>query len=229
MLLLEQLQLSFESPIISCPRDDRAVAGQALRLPGSKMAPGAVALQSHSGRTPSLQQDVDLAQQARKLLRAVGASRIAAQVRVEWNARLKTCAGHADYRKKLISLNPRLRDHGFSEIDRTIRHELAHLVAQSRAGRRRILPHGPEWRAACRDLGIGDEVRCHSLPFPVSTRARRYVYKCPNCFLEFPRVRRIRRATACLACCRAHNHGRFHAKFRLQLVPANGCLARTRT
>jgi len=144
---------------------------------------------------------------ARELLRSLGAIRGAHLVRVEWNSRLQTAAGRADFREKLISLNPRLCDYGEPEIDRTLRHELAHLLAQFRAGRRRVSPHGPEWRNACRDLGIGDEVRCHNLPFPISERARRFIYKCPNCAREFPRVRRIRRAVACLACCRVHNAG----------------------
>ena len=78
-----------------------------------------------------------------------------------------------DYSAQLISLNPRLCEHGADEIDRTLRHELAHLLAQFRAGRRRILPHGAEWREACRDLGIADEKRCHTLPFCVTNRARR--------------------------------------------------------
>jgi SprT protein len=160
-----------------------------------------------------------LLQIARELLRAVGATRIASEIGVEWNSRLKTTAGRADYRHKLISLNPRLFEHP-SEIDRTLRHELAHIVAQFRAGRRRILPHGDEWRIACRDLGIADEKRCHNLPFPASARARRYLYKCPNCKCDFHRVRRIRRAVACLACCRAHNGGQFDVRFRLRLVSA---------
>jgi hypothetical protein len=82
------------------------------------------------------------------------------------------------------------------------------------------LPHGLEWRDACRDLGIGDEVRCHNLPFPISERARRFFYKCLNCAREFPRVRRIKRAVACLACCRTHNGGEFDARFRLRRVTA---------
>ena len=49
----------------------------------------------------------------------------------------------------------------------------------------------------------------------------RYVYRCPNCKEEFPRVRRIRRAIACLACCRAHNRGEFDARFRLRLIITN--------
>jgi SprT protein len=161
---------------------------------------------------------IDVEKKARDLLRTNGAVRIAKEIRVEWNARLKTCAGRADYRFKVISLNPRLRDHGDAEIDRTLRHELAHLLAQFRAGRRRILPHGVEWRQACYDLGIGDEKRCHSLPFPVSERLRRYLYKCPNCRRDFPRVCRVRRAIACLACCLVHNGGEFDARFRLQLI-----------
>jgi SprT protein len=140
---------------------------------------------------------------------------IARELRVAWNPRLKTTAGLADYRQKLISLNPRLSEYP-TEIDRTLRHELAHILAQFRAGRRRILPHGSEWRQACRDLGISDEKRCHNLPFPVSERVRRYLYSCPGCRRDYPRVRRIKRAVACLACCRAHNSGKFDARFRLR-------------
>lgn len=161
--------------------------------------------------------DADLEATARELLSMAGAARLSFLVGVEWNARLKTCAGRADSRTKLISLNPRLREHGDTEIDRTLRHELAHLLAQFRAGRRRVLPHGAEWRAACHDLGIGDETRCHNLPFLATKRAPRFIYKCPNCRRDFPRVRRIKRTVACLACCHAHNRGKFDSKFRLQL------------
>jgi SprT protein len=160
-----------------------------------------------------------LLQTARELLRSLGAVRIAHELRVEWNSRLKTAAGRADYRQKLVSLNPRLSAYP-TEIDRTLRHELAHILAQFRAGRRRILPHGVEWREACRDLGISDEKRCHNLPFPVSERARRYLYRCPDCQRDFPRVRRIKRAVACPVCCRAHNRGKFDARFGLRLVTA---------
>ncbi|HEY6070799.1 MAG TPA: hypothetical protein VIU85_05425, partial [Chthoniobacterales bacterium] len=104
------------------------------------------------------------------------------------------------------------------EVDRTLRHELAHLLAQWRVGRRRIAPHGIEWRQACRDLGIGDEARCHNLPFASKVYAPRYVYRCPNCKEEFPRVRRIRHAIACLACCRKYNEGDFDDRFRLKLI-----------
>ena len=198
MPLLRQLEFAFRS---------MAVVG--IDDPGT-------AINDHGYKNK--QCNIDVEKKARELLRSNGAGQIAKEIRVEWNARLKTCAGRADYRFKLISLNPRLRDHGDAEIDRTLRHELAHLLAQFRAGRRRILPHGVEWRQACYDLGIGDEKRCHNLPFPVSERLRRYLYKCPNCQRDFPRVRRVRRAMACLACCLAHNGGEFDARFRLRLI-----------
>ncbi len=178
-----------------------ALVGQALRRPAASTASEALALRSR----------------ARQLLRANGAARIARELRVNWNPRLKTCAGRADYRAKLITLNPQLIHHP-GEIDRTLRHELAHLLAQFRAGRRRISPHGREWRQACHDLGIADEKRCHSLPFATINPRRRFLYRCPKCARDFPRVRRIRHCLACLACCRAHSRGNFDPRFRLRLV-----------
>src|SRR5437588_8831404 len=207
---LRQLEFAFEQPATAVATEQTVFVRQALRLPNLGTATDAVALQC-----PGC--DAELEKIARDLSRAHGATRIARELRVEWNSRLKTAAGRADYRQKLISLNPQLFEHP-AEIDRTLRHELAHILAQFRAGRRRVLPHGAEWRQACSNLGIADEKRCHNLPFKVSESARRYVYKCPQCQHDFLRVRRIVRAVACLACCRAHNGGEFDARFRLKLV-----------
>ena len=193
------------------------IVGQALRLPNIVPAPlrrGAFAAterRGYSGRDHALEE------KSRTLLRQLGAAKLARDVRVEWNPRMKSAAGRADYRERLISLNPLLRDHGIEEIDRTLRHELAHLLAQFRVGRRRIAPHGPEWREACRALDIAAEARCHNLPFASKSFAPRFIYRCPNCRQEFPRVRRIRRVIACLACCRKHNGGDFDPRFQLRL------------
>jgi predicted SprT family Zn-dependent metalloprotease len=105
-------------------------------------------------------------------------------------------------------------------VERTLRHELAHLLAQHRAGRRRIAPHGPQWQQACRDLGLVDETRCHTLPLPRRQMHARHVYRCPSCKVEVRRVRPFGRKTACLACCRRHNRGRYHDRFRFVKVPA---------
>jgi predicted SprT family Zn-dependent metalloprotease len=207
---LRQLEFGFEKFATRVVERHDPVVGQALRLPARIMATEAVALQFH-GRA------VDLETKARELLRSLGAKRIATELRVEWNSRLKTAAGRADHRQKLISLNPRLVEHP-AEIDRTLRHELAHILAQFRAGRRRISPHGSEWQQACRDLGMAGEKRCHTLPFPAKRYVPRFIYRCPNCRRDFPRVRKIKRTVACLACCRAHNGGEFDVRFRLKLL-----------
>jgi predicted SprT family Zn-dependent metalloprotease len=167
-----------------------------------------------------LGRDAALEAKAREILRALDAEELGREVHVEWNARLFSAAGRADSRRNLISLNPRLREHDSAEIDRTLRHELAHLLAQFRAGPRRIPPHGTHWRRACRDLGIADEARCHTLPFPVKQRARPFLYRCSRCGKDFPRARRIKRAVACLECCRKFNKGKFDPKARLRLVPS---------
>src|SRR5260370_19386646 len=164
MRLLKQLEFAF--------RTEHAFTRRLRRPPlpeGEGWGEGAstVALQFR-GRDHALEL------KARDLLRLLGATKLAHEIRVEWNPRMKSAAGRADFREKLISLNPRLCDHGLAEIDRTFRHELAHLLAQFRAGRRRILPHGAEWRQVCRDLGIGDEMRCHNLPLAISKRVRRF-------------------------------------------------------
>src|SRR5882757_10542436 len=207
---LRQLEFAFEQAATAVATEQTVFVGQALRLPNLGTATDAVALQC-----PGC--DAELEKIARDLLRVHGATRIARELRVEWNSRLKTAAGRADYRQKLISLNPLLVEHP-AEIDRTLRHELAHILAQFRAGRRRISPHGPQWQQACRDLGIADEKRCHTLPFPAKSYAPRFIYRCPNCLRDFPRVRRIKRTVACLACCRAHNGGEFDVRFRLKLL-----------
>jgi SprT protein len=203
MPLLRQLEFAF-----------RTVAG--IADPGRFGAPqdAGVTAPGHN----NVERNLSLEDSARDLLRTLGAEQIAGDLRVEWNPRFKTAAGRADYREKLISLNPRLLEYSI-EIDRTLRHELAHILAQFRAGRRKISPHGVEWQQACIDLGIADEKRCHNLPFPARTFAARFIYCCPNCRQEFPRVRRVRRAVACLACCRKHNGGYFDPRFRIKLVP----------
>ncbi|MEP6955210.1 MAG: SprT-like domain-containing protein [Chthoniobacterales bacterium] len=205
MLRFEQLDLTFGLRGL--------VAPHRFSLPDPKPQKPLI-----SPAPPARGRDASLEQIARELLISAGAPSLAQLLRVEWHPRLRTAAGRAAFHQALVSLNPRLQEHGLAEIDRTLRHELAHLLAHERAGRRRISPHGPEWRQACRDLGIADEQRCHTLPFPATRRARRLLYRCPHCAAEFPRVRRIRRAVACLACCRRHNRGKFSKQFQLQLV-----------
>jgi predicted SprT family Zn-dependent metalloprotease len=157
---------------------------------------------------------------ARRLLMALGCEPLARRVRVRWNPRLRTTAGLACASESLITLNPRLIPFGMPEVDRTLRHELAHLLARFRAGRRRIEPHGPEWRRACCDLGLPGEKRCHELPLPRRRIKPKHLYRCRHCQAEVWRVRPFCRAVACLKCCRTFNRSRYHEKYRFVKVAA---------
>ncbi len=162
-------------------------------------------------------------EKARDLLSTVGCADFAVKVVVRWNARMRSTAGMAFPAKALVHLNPRLREFGDDEIDRTLRHELAHLLAHHRAGRRRIAPHGREWRAACAELGLPGEKRCHDLPFPRRKFHAKHCYRCAQCGVEIARVRPMRRKSACLACCRAHNRGCYDERFRFVKISPPKC------
>lgn len=157
------------------------------------------------------------------LLRRVGALDLVGAVSVYWNPLLRTTAGMANFRKKAIYLNPQLVTISAGEVQRTLRHELAHFLAQHRAGRKRIQAHGVEWKMACRDLGIPNESACHNLPFKRRQVQRKHFYQCPQCATILARVRPLRRKVACLKCCRKHNAGQYSEAFRFLPVdePAN--------
>lgn len=161
-------------------------------------------------------------QLARELLLGAGCGELAQRVRVRWNPRMRSTAGTASAISALVLLNPRLVEFGWQEIDRTLRHELAHLLAHERAGRRRIAPHGREWQRACVALGLLDEKRCHELPLPRRRISPRHHYRCPACAMVISRVRPLRGKSACLACCRRHNRGRYDARFRFEKSPPPG-------
>jgi predicted SprT family Zn-dependent metalloprotease len=158
--------------------------------------------------------DPALTAEARRLLLAIGEWELASKVKVEWYPRLRSTAGLAVYRDQMVYLNPKLVRFAPAEPIHTLKHELAHLVARARAGRRRIDAHGPEWRRACVDLGIPGERPTHNLPLPRSNRPRPYVYRCLHCQGEVKRTKPFRFCCACYACCRKHSGGRFDERFR---------------
>jgi SprT protein len=154
-----------------------------------------------------------LEQSCREWLTGLDMEGAARLVRVLWNPRMRTTAGYASYPSWRIELNPRLL--AFEEqVERTLKHELAHLIAYHNAGGRRIEPHGAEWRHACALLGIPGEKACHNLPFPRARRQRKHTYQCPSCRILVHRVRRFSRGTACLRCCKAHNGGQYSKRFQ---------------
>jgi len=161
--------------------------------------------------------DETLEAQAREWLHALELPGGAKLLTVSWNARLRSTAGYARYPKWAVELNPLLRDFE-GQVERTLKHELAHLIAYHRSGRRRIEPHGREWRQACADLGIAGEKAHHRLPLPRNEVVRKLVYACPACQTTVQRVRKFRRPTACLHCRNKHASGQYDGRFKLALL-----------
>ena len=158
--------------------------------------------------------DVEMTNRARLLCMRLGLVDLARKVTVRWNPRMRSTAGRATWPDAVVEVNPALQEISERETERTFLHELAHLVAYERAGKRRIRPHGPEWRRACCDLGIPGERAGHSLPLPSRTMRRKWRYFCPGCWAVFDRVRKMRGTSACYACCLKHNGGDYDERFR---------------
>jgi SprT protein len=159
--------------------------------------------------------DADLTAWCRQTATEFGLPELAKQVAVIWNPRMRTTAGRAWWPLRMIELNPKIDLLDPQQTARTLRHELAHLIAYERAGRRKIEPHGIEWRKACAELGIPGEAVYHHLPLPRRTQMIRFHYVCPQCFTETKRVRKIKRPLACYACCKNFSGGQYDARFRL--------------
>jgi SprT protein len=193
----------------------------ATQIQGQKLSASAIADVLSPVKFPGLAGiDPVLTQEARKWLTDLGCDAAAERVQVVWNPRLQTTAGTACVYTTRIELNPRLAQIGQAQIQRTLRHEVAHVVAYVRAGRRakQLQTHGPEWRRACVELGIGGEPAYHDLPFERRTMARKYTYECPSCGLIVDRVRKFGRFTACYRCCKEKNHGHYDAKYQFRMV-----------
>lgn len=159
--------------------------------------------------------DSDLTMQCAELARRLCPGKLEDRLSVVWNQRMRSTAGRAFWPEGRIELNPRLLDLAPDEVRNTMLHELAHLLAYARAGRRRIKAHGVEWRQACQELGIPNERVTHSLPLPTREMARKWRYTCPVCQESIERVRKMKRYAGCYACCKEHNGGYYHRKFRL--------------
>jgi SprT protein len=179
---------------------------------GSRAAPSA---QRRSGNSRS--RDPILEEKVRKALKAIDPE-LGLLVRAGWNSRMRTTAGVAVLGRHEIWLNPGLREISMQEVDRTLLHELAHLLARRRHPNHRMDPHGAEWREACRDLGIPGESRTNRLPFHARRLKRRFILRCPVCGRHHERVRRPKRALACLHCCRTQNGGLYDERFRFVIV-----------
>jgi predicted SprT family Zn-dependent metalloprotease len=94
-----------------------------------------------------------------------------------------------------------------ADVDDTIRHEIAHALAGHDAG------HGPTWKHYCKITGARPERCCEDVIAPKGS----WEAHCPGCKSVHYKYRRPKmgKRTACLACCRQHNRGRFTLRFEL--------------
>ncbi|MEE2808507.1 MAG: SprT-like domain-containing protein [Verrucomicrobiota bacterium] len=169
-------------------------------------------------RGRGLKFDNELTEKCRRMAGMVGLNELADQVKVFWNLRLSSTAGLAHHSNAQIDLNPRLERFAPTEPERTLLHELAHLIAHFRASGRRIKPHGPEWQSACLELGIPGEKRCHDLPLANRVIKRKLAYQCRCCGIIVPRVRKLSRDSACYPCCQKYNRGGYSRRFLLEKI-----------
>lgn len=197
--------------------DDFPVVHEVARGFAADPGAGRVLENTLAQSAKSLPTAEELTRRCQEWLETLALPGAAKLVKVHWNHRLRSTAGYAAYPAWRIELNPRLGEFE-GQIERTLKHELAHLIAYHRAGRRRIEPHGSEWRESCVALGIGGEKACHQLPLPRHRVERKLAYQCPVCESIIYRVRKFRRATACLNCCNTHNRGVFDERFKFALL-----------
>ncbi|HIG83551.1 MAG TPA: hypothetical protein EYG40_07500 [Verrucomicrobia bacterium] len=169
-------------------------------------------------RGRGLKFDNELTEKCRRMVSMLGLDPLADQVKVFWNLRLSSTAGLAHHSNAQIDLNPRLERFAPEEPERTLLHELAHLIAHFRASDRRIQPHGLEWQSACSELGIPGEKRCHDLPFANRAIKRKLAYQCRCCGIVVPRVRKLSRDSACYPCCQKYNRGGYSRRFLLEKI-----------
>jgi len=128
-------------------------------------------------------------------------------VRVFWNYRLLTTVGFARRNKNpSVELNPILQKGKHRKhLLCTFKHELAHILAKRRSGRKKIEAHGSEWRQACKDLGIPKEKPCHDIDVPRKDYRRKFFYICLECGNLHKRVRPYKTKMACIKCVIKHN------------------------
>jgi SprT protein len=79
-----------------------------------------------------------------------------------------------------IRYNPYIFDKYFTDnLANTVPHEVAHFVVNALYGRRRVQPHGAEWRAVMQRLGAEPSVTCrYDLGGIPQRRQRRFEYNC---------------------------------------------------
>lgn len=118
-------------------------------------------------------------------------------VTIRWSHRMRI-AGTCDNHRRIITLSHPYHSHFPEDIDDTLKHEMIHL---------RHLRHDAAFRREA--ARVGASLHCRDYP-DLHPRAR-FIYICPNCNAEFPRLKRGH-----LFCGRCARHG-FNLRYKLIL------------
>jgi len=90
-------------------------------------------------------------------------------------------AGRACYSRWMLKFNPDIYSrHQDDFSNRTVPHEIAHLIAYVLNAGKRPKPHGFEWQQVMIKLGVKDATRCHhyNIEGLARRRERPYIYSC---------------------------------------------------
>lgn len=132
---------------------------------------------------------------------------------LRYNSRLRSSAGRFTGSR---SLGPRIEIASYlldlpeakHWVCDTLGHEMIHYWLWAR---RKPYGHTSEFYAKMREMGVS---RYNSVP---KRRPAKYIYRCPECRVEFQAWRRLK-PSACLSCCRKHSYGRYDARFKLEMT-----------
>jgi len=114
--------------------------------------------------------------------------------------------GSCQHGAKLITLSGAMTDsNNVEQVRDTILHEIAHALVGHGAG------HGEEWKRVA--LRLGARPTAYYSSATVDPVAPTFRGRCPACGRERMAFRRGN--IACGKCCKAHNGGRYDARFKL--------------
>jgi hypothetical protein len=133
----------------------------------------------------------------------------------------KRALGLCDYRRRTIYLSRYIIENGSREMSgwvNTMVHEIAHAFAGDKFGK---YGHCWLWKSLFISLG-GSGLRCSNDTIvygnleekPVS----KYTLICDNCGRQTPSHKIKRRKSACGACCKKHNGGKYTEKYILRQI-----------
>lgn len=97
------------------------------------------------------------------------------------------------------------------QLEDTIRHEIAHAIDYVQRG---TSDHSRRWVSVALQVLCNGE-RCYTSEQIQVTVKTKYTLKCPKCEVERPSHKAKKRLSACGACCKKYNGGRYSTEFIL--------------